>query len=153
MYRWRSCRRRFIKDRGRNTLDFVVDLVFLLVDRFVHVVIPGHEACRRQHEAEQGSVDVHAAFDLAAVFHDVACDCRNEPGCPESDPQLPWPEHQVQMHLAADLAPGRVNRFQRDQKLDDQQRPQQMFGHFLNRRGRACVCLLEYKQTSSSDPA
>ena len=52
-----------------------------------------------------------------------------------ADAQLPRPEHQVQMILAADLAPDREDRLDGNQEFDDQQRAEKSIVH-VARKGK-----------------
>jgi hypothetical protein len=107
----------------------LIVVVLILIGRFVQVVVVSHHAGNHKDHDQEREKQNGSPRESPVVPHHIGRNRHNQSRGSHGKPQLPGPEHQVQMILAADLAPHREDRLQRNQEFDDQQRAEKSVRH------------------------
>jgi hypothetical protein len=97
----------------------------------VQVVIVSHHPGQQEKGDQQRAIKERSPRDGPIIPHQISGNGDNQRRRPESDAQLPRPEHQVEMILAADFAPGREDRLDGNEKFDDQKRAEKAVVHVM----------------------
>jgi hypothetical protein len=118
----------FILEKPADLRRLLFLLIFLF-DRFMHVVVVSHHPGQQEKGDQQRTIQQRFPRNGPIVPRHIRRNRDHQSRHREADPQFPRPEHQVEMILAADLAPGRKERLNRNQKLDDQQRAEKAVVH------------------------
>jgi len=107
----------------------LIVVVLILIGRFVQVVVVSHHAGNHKDHDQEREKQNGSPRDSPVVPHHIGRYRHNQSRGTHSKPQLPGPEHQVQMILAANLAPDREDSLDRNKKLDDQKGAEKAIVH------------------------
>jgi hypothetical protein len=118
-----------------NPADFCrrIVLIVILIDGLVDVIVVSHHTGDHHDRKQEREEHQSASCNPPIVVNQIGRDGNDQSGGGDANAQLPWPEHQIEMILTADLAPDGEDRLQRDQEFHDQQRAEQAIGHCSER--------------------
>jgi hypothetical protein len=105
----------------------------------MQVVIVSHHPGQQEKRNQQRTKKESSPCESPIVPHQISGNRHHQTRRREADPQLPRPEHEVEMILAANFTPHREDRLDGNEKFDDQQRAEKAIVHV---RGKVSICEL-----------
>jgi len=101
----------------------------IVVGRLAKVVVVGDYAGGDDNCKQESGVDDGSAGEAGFAFKEFGCDRGDEPRAGHSQAEFPGPEHEIEMILAAHLAPEGEPDFDGYEEFDNQERSEETICH------------------------